>query len=59
MEKQIEEMVGVIEQYKNRLGEYEDEVEELQRKHESQEGTLKELVKKNLDMEIQLNIKDY
>ena len=36
-----------------------DEVEELNRKIKSQQETLEDLVKKNLDMEIELNIKNF
>lgn len=36
-----------------------DEVEELNRKLKSQEETLSELVKKNLDLEMQINIKNF
>ena len=58
-DQQIEDMARAIEKLKLRVMECEDFIQELQRKNESQEGTLKDLVKKNLDMEIQLNIKDY
>lgn len=34
-------------------------MDELHRKNDSQQSTLKDLVKKNLDFEIQLNIKEY
>ncbi len=50
MQRRIEDMEHAIDRLKNKIIEYEDEVDELQRKHESQEGTLKDLVKKNLDM---------
>lgn len=58
-DRQIDDMGKVIDRLKMRVMECEDYMDELQRKNESQEGTLKDLVKKNLDMEIQLNIKDY
>jgi len=58
-DRQIDDMSKVIDRLKMRVMECEDYMDELQRKNESQEGTLKDLVKKNLDMEIQLNIKDY
>lgn len=52
-------MFEAIERLKRRVMECEDFIQELERKNESQESTLKDLVKKNLDMEIQINIKDY
>ena len=58
-DRQIDDMSKVIDRLKMRVMECEDYMDELQRKNESQEGTLKDLVKKNLDMEVQLNIKDY
>ena len=58
-DRQIDDMSKVIDRLKMRVMECEDYMDELQRKNDSQEGTLKDLVKKNLDMEIQLNIKDY
>lgn len=39
--------------------ESDDFIDELHRKNESQEETLKDLVKKNLNMEIEINMKDY
>lgn len=58
-EKQMSNMFEAIERLKRRVMECEDFIQELERKNESQESTLKDLVKKNLDMEIQINIKDY
>jgi cell division protein FtsB len=36
-----------------------DEVEELNRRIKSQQQTLEDLVKKNLDMEMEINLKNF
>jgi hypothetical protein len=36
-----------------------DEIQELNRKMKSQQETLEDLVKKNLDLEIQVNLKNF
>ena len=59
MEKQIEDMERCINGLKDKLMQSEDFIDQLHRKNESQEQTLKDLVKKNLNMEIQINMKDY
>ena len=58
-EKQIEDMERHIDYLRDRIANAEDHIDQVERKHESQEETIKDLVKKNLDMEIQLNIKNY
>lgn len=59
MERKIEEMQGYIEMQNERFQTNMDEVQELNRRIKSQQETLEDLVKKNLDMEIQLNLKNF
>lgn len=59
MERKISEMQDYIQMQNERFETNMDEVQELNRKIKSQQETLEDLVKKNLDMEIELNIKNF
>ena len=52
MERKISQMQDYIEMQNERFETNMDEVQELNRKIKSQQETLEDLVKKNLDMEI-------